>query len=374
MGFVEGQSLSQRLAEGPLPPREAAALMAAVAEAIDYAHQCGVIHRDLKPGNILLDPKGNPRVTDFGLAKKFEGDSGLTGSGQIMGTPSYMPPEQAGGSRGAVGPAADVYALGATLYALITGRPPFQAATAMDTVLQVLSDEPVPPRRLNVSIPRDLETIALKCLDKDPSRRYASAGALADDLDRWLAGEPILARPTTPVERAVKWARRRPAIAAMSLAIALLALGGIAGILVQWRRANDARHAADLRAASEHKARIAEATAWAEAERQREKLERFDYGRTIQAAHQEWRDNNVPATLDLLENTRADLRGWEWRYVHRLCHSNLLTLKGHTSLVASASFSPDGSRIVTGSFDNTAKIWGAQPLDADPAKPSPVSR
>ena len=154
MGFVEGQSLSQRLADGPLPPREAAALMRRrSAEAIEYAHQRGVIHRDLKPGNILLDRNGNPRVTDFGLAKKLKGDSGLTGSGQIMGTPSYMPPEQAGGKRGEVGPAADVYALGATLYALVTGRPPFQAATAMDTVLQVISDEPVPPRRLNAVDP-----------------------------------------------------------------------------------------------------------------------------------------------------------------------------------------------------------------------------
>ena len=179
MGFVEGQSLAQRLADGPLPSREAAALMVKVAEAIEYAHQHGVIHRDLKPANILLDKNGNPRVTDFGLAKKVEGDSGLTGSGQIMGTPSYMPPEQAGGQRGEVGPAADVYALGATLYALVTGRPPFQAATAMDTVIQVVSDEPVPPRRLNASIPRDLETICLKCLQKEPGKRYASAADLA---------------------------------------------------------------------------------------------------------------------------------------------------------------------------------------------------
>ena len=138
MGFVEGQSLAQRLAEGPLPAREAAELIRRVSEAIEYAHQHGVIHRDLKPANILLDQNGNPRVTDFGLAKKIEGDSGLTGSGQIMGTPSYMPPEQAGGKRGEVGPAADVYALGAMLYDLLTGRPPFQAATAMDTVLQVI--------------------------------------------------------------------------------------------------------------------------------------------------------------------------------------------------------------------------------------------
>ena len=168
MGFVEGQSVAQRLADGPLPPRDAAALLVKVAEAIEYAHRHGVIHRDIKPANILLDGSGNPRVTDFGLAKKLETDSGLTGSGQIMGTPSYMPPEQAGGKRGEIGPAADVYALGATLYCLVTGRPPFQAATVMDTVLQVLSDEPVPLRRLNASIPRDLETICLKCLEKVP--------------------------------------------------------------------------------------------------------------------------------------------------------------------------------------------------------------
>src|SRR5271165_6780868 len=183
MGFVEGQSLAQRLADGPLPPREAAELIAKVAQAIEFAHQRGVNHRDLKPANILLDRNDNPRVTDFGLAKKLQTDSGLTGSGQIMGTPSYMPPEQAGGHRGEVGPEADVYALGATLYALVTGRPPFQAAAPMDTVIQVISDEPVPPRRLNASIPLDLETICLKCLEKDPRRRYGSARALAEELN-----------------------------------------------------------------------------------------------------------------------------------------------------------------------------------------------
>ena len=226
MGFVEGQSLSQRLAEGPIPPREAAALMVKVAAAIEYAHRHGVIHRDLKPANILLDKEGNPRVTDFGLAKKVQGDSGLTGSGQIMGTPSYMPPEQAGGNRSDVGPAADVYSLGATLYALVTGRPPFQAATAMDTVLQVIGEEPVPPRLLNPSLPGDLETICLKCLEKDPSRRYATAQALVDDLGRWLGGEPILARPAGRLERMAKWSRRNPAAAAWLAAIPLLMLLG----------------------------------------------------------------------------------------------------------------------------------------------------
>ncbi len=231
MGFVEGQSLSQRLAEGPLPAREAAELIRRASEAIEYAHQRGVIHRDLKPANILLDQNGNPRVTDFGLAKKTEGDSGLTGSGQIMGTPSYMPPEQAGGKRGEVGPAADVYALGATLYALVTGRPPFQAATAMDTVIQVSSDDPVPPRRLNASVPLDLETICLKCLEKEPTRRYATASDLAADLGRFLSGEPIVARPVPAWERTVKWVRRHPVTAALvlvsGLSLAALVGGGL---------------------------------------------------------------------------------------------------------------------------------------------------
>jgi hypothetical protein len=232
MGFVEGQSLSHRLADGPLPPREAAELIRRVSEAIEFAHQHGVIHRDLKPDNILLDKNGNPRVTDFGLAKRIESDSGLTGSGQIMGTPSYMPPEQAGGGRGEVGPVADVYALGATLYALVTGRPPFQAATAMDTVLQVIGEEPVPPCRLNPSLPGDLETICLKCLEKDPSRRYATAQAQDDDLGRWLGGEPIMARPAGQLERMAKWSRRNPAAAAWLAAIPLLIfLGQEIGIL-----------------------------------------------------------------------------------------------------------------------------------------------
>jgi eukaryotic-like serine/threonine-protein kinase len=231
MGFVEGQSLAQRLADGPLPPREAATLLVSVAEAIEYAHGHGVIHRDLKPANILLDRNGYPRVTDFGLAKKLEGDSGLTGSGQIMGTPSYMPPEQAGGKRGDVGPKADVYALGATLYALVTGRPPFQASTPMDTVLQVISDEPVPPRRLNGSIPLDLETICLKCLEKEQGKRYVSAADLGEDLRHYLAGEPITARPVSQAERAWRWCKRSPwlagaigSAAALLLAVAMLSL------------------------------------------------------------------------------------------------------------------------------------------------------
>src|SRR5262249_46144740 len=178
--------------------------------------------------------KGHPRVTDFGLAKRVQGDSGLTGSGQIMGTPSYMPPEQAGGPRGEVGLAADVYALGATLYALVTGRPPFQAATAMDTVLMLLTEEPVPPRRRNPTLERDLGTICLKWPGEEAGKRYLSAATLGDGLRRYLAGEPIVARPGTAAERLWKWVRRRPAIASLAASAILATVLGLAGIFWQW--------------------------------------------------------------------------------------------------------------------------------------------
>ena len=195
MDFIEGENLSDRVADGPLAPEAAAELVSKVATAIDYAHQQGILHRDLKPQNILIDSSQEPQITDFGLAKRIEGRSDLTGTGQILGTPSYMPPEQAGSDPSAVGPASDIYSLGAILYELVTGRPPFQAQTPLDTLMQVLSQEPVSPRLLNVSVPRDLETIILKCLQKQPSKRYTSAAELFEELGHYLEGKPIQARP-----------------------------------------------------------------------------------------------------------------------------------------------------------------------------------
>jgi tetratricopeptide (TPR) repeat protein len=226
--LLEGGRLADRLAGTPQPARQAAELMVTLARAIHAAHQAGIVHRDLKPSNVLFDRDGTPKIVDFGLAKRLEQEDGQTLSGQIVGTPSYMAPEQAQGRIKEVGPAADVYALGAILYELLTGRPPFKATTSMQTVMQVINDDPVPPSRLLPRVPRDLETICLKCLAKEPSRRYAGAQALADDLERYLSNQPIRARRTPLWERAVKWARRRP-VAALLWVLGLasaLALGG----------------------------------------------------------------------------------------------------------------------------------------------------
>jgi serine/threonine protein kinase len=205
MDFVEGTSLAALVRDNPLPPAEAARLVEAVARAIHFAHRRGTLHRDLKPANILLDPFGQPRVTDFGLAKRLEGDAGLTATGAVVGTPSYMPPEQANGQ--SVGPAADIYSLGAILYELVTGRPPFRAATAIDTLMQVVKEDPAAPRLLNPAVGRDLETIILKCLAKEPTRRYPSAEELADDLLAFRDNRPIKARRPGWLERAGRWLR-----------------------------------------------------------------------------------------------------------------------------------------------------------------------
>jgi WD40 repeat protein/tRNA A-37 threonylcarbamoyl transferase component Bud32 len=221
MTYVEGSSLAAKLNDGPLDPMQAASTMLDVAQAVHYAHEQGVIHRDLKPSNILLDHQDRSRVTDFGLAKRLTEDTGMTLSGQVLGTPSYMPPEQAAGQISTIGPASDVYALGAVLYSLTTGRPPFQAASSIDTLRQVVEKEPVAPRQLNAAIPRDLETIILKCLEKSLPRRYGSAKQLSDELKRFVEGKPIMARPIGRIAKAWRWCQRNPLPASLIATVAM---------------------------------------------------------------------------------------------------------------------------------------------------------
>ena len=251
MDLVDGPNLARMVRDGPLPARRAAGYVKAIAEAIHFAHARRILHRDLKPSNVLIDSNDRPRLTDFGLAKNLATDSNLTVTGEIHGTPSFMPPEQASGERGKIGVTSDVYSLGAILYHALTRRPPFVGQTVAETLKQVENNDPIAPRLLEPGLPRDLETICLKCLEKDPQRRYATAGDLAEDLGRYLSNQPVLARPTGPVFRGARWARRNPAAAGLIAAL-VLALGVLSGLI---KALNDRRQA-DLEAVASIRAMV----------------------------------------------------------------------------------------------------------------------
>jgi WD40 repeat protein/tetratricopeptide (TPR) repeat protein len=350
MKLIEGGSLAQ------LSPRTAVRglveIMISVARAVHYAHQHGLLHRDLKPANVLLDTNRQPHVTDFGLAKHLHEGPSLTQSGTVVGTPSYMPPEQARAEKGLT-TAVDVYSLGAILYELLTGRPPFRAATPLETVLHVLDTEPVGPRQLNPRVDRDLETICLTCLEKDPQRRYGSAEALADDLQRWLDGEPISRRPVGRVERLRRWCQRNPVVSALAAACVLVFVSGFAGIFIQWREAEAARREAAEKAADEARARemaVAEG----------KKVQSHVYFTNVALAHQEWLANHVGRTEQLLDACPPELRPWEWHYLKRLCHADLLTIGGHTRAVTRVAFSADGQRLASADAAGVLKLADAE--------------
>jgi len=349
--FVEGGNLADLVRERPLPARRAAGYLQIIAQAVEHAHQRGVLHRDLKPSNILLDVFDQPRVTDFGLAKLASQDTSITVTGQVLGSPNYMPPEQAAGKFAETTPASDVYSLGAILYELLTGRPPFQGETLQAVLAQVQETEPVPPRHLIPGIPVDLQTICLKCLQKDPQRRYPSAHALAEDLGRFLDHQPIQARPVPALERVWLWSCRRPLLAALSAALVLTVVLGVAGILWEWRQAE--RHALG----EEQQRKIAEQ----DAAETRLNL----YAADVAVAAQTILDGHPGAARRTLARLRPmpgaqDLRGFEWYYLwHRSEGDQTVTLKGHQLTVDCVAFSRDGQHLASGSQDGTLRIWNA---------------
>jgi eukaryotic-like serine/threonine-protein kinase len=336
--YVAGGSLEQKLAGTPQPPRESAHTIEDLARALHYAHQRGIIHRDLKPANVVLTADGLPKVTDFGLAKLLERDGGLTQTGDIIGTPSYMAPEQAQGTPSDATPATDVYALGAILYEMLTGRPPFKGATPLSTLSQVAGHEPVAPGKLQRHTPRVLETICLKCLEKEPRKRYVSALDLADDLRRFLENRPIQARRISIPELCWRWCRREPVKAGLVAALVCAFCAGVAGVAIQWRRAEDKARAESL------------ARARAEQE-QRRALDNLYFSRIAQA-RLEWRLNNVGRMKQLLDNCDPARRGWEWHYLRNISQSELLTVSvPDCTYIASVVFSPDGERFAFAAYN-----------------------
>ena len=372
--FVDGGALDRLLCGVPHPPRETARLVETLARAVHFAHEHGIVHRDLKPANILLRRVGGPpdrfpvplslfepKVGDFGLAKQIDGTGGrLTMSGAIVGTPEYMAPEQAVGSP-RVGPGVDVYALGVILYEILTGRRPFAGGTPLETLELVLRQDPVPPSRLQPKVPRDLETVCLKCLRKQPHKRYPTALALAEDLARFVRGEPVLARPVGLPERAWRWAVRRPTVAALTAAVALAVVGGLGGItaawlhaLAGWAEADRLRIAAADRQAEAEAQRQRAERAQAVAERRRDESEVHLYFSRVAQARLESRSGNFTSAERLLDQCApdgdgaVDRRGWEWHHLKGILHSDLLTIPAaHGGFVTDLAFSPDGRRLLT---------------------------
>ena len=329
MDYVEGPTLAQIVAKGALPARQAASYLKSIAGAIHFAHERGVLHRDLKPSNVLIDTTNDqPRVADFGLAKRLEAETDLTVSGQLLGSPNYMSPEQAMARRGAVGRRSDVYSLGAILYHLLTGRPPFQGETLTDVLHQVATCDPLAPHLLTPRVPRDVETICLKCLEKEPAKRYQSAQELADELERFLHDEPIRAHPVTVAEHAWRWCRRRPTVATLGGAtVVLLLLVAIGSPIALYH-----------------------------IDRERQRADQNLYEADMNLAQRAWDEGDLGATRGRLQahlpgpGEPDDRRGFEWYYFWNLCRGEQrLTLTQHGEAVSSVAFSPDGSRLATGS-------------------------
>ena len=359
-----GGSLQQKLAGNPQPPRDAAQLVEHLARAVHYAHQRGIVHRDLKPANVVLTEDGTPKVTDFGLAKLMEREAGLTQTGDIMGTPSYMAPEQARGTPADVTAAADIYALGVILYEMLTGRPPFKGSTPLSTLSQAAEQDALPPGRLQRHLPREIDTICLKCLEKDPRKRYASAQDLADDLRRFLDDRPIVARRISRAEWLWRWCRREPVKASLAAGLLVALIAGFLGVAAQKRRAEERA--------------LAEASQRARAELAETKALDNLYSSQIAQARLEWRLNNISAARQLLEQCDPRRRRWEWHYLEGVGRPELLTIEVPPAMefVDAVAFSPDGRRFAFAASNpygatrdelrHPVEVWDTSPLRESP--------
>ena len=359
MDFIEGQSLARLAAGQPLPAARAARYVKIVAEAIHYAHEHGILHRDLKPSNVLIDPFDQPRVTDFGLAKRLHHDSELTLSGQVLGSPNYMPPEQAAAKRGLVGRRSDVYSLGAILYHLLTGRPPFVGETLTDTLQEVVNTEPVSPRLLNPSVPRDLETLCLKCLEKEPARRYQTAQALAEDLGRFLRNEPIQARPVGPVEKLWRWCRRKPLVASLGATTLVLLLAVAVGSPIAIYRINQERQRAEKGELDARQKAYA-----SDMNRVQQELAQDNLGLAQELLNRHRPETGRVAALRRPDGAarrpyqETDLRGWEWRYLWHQCQGEERFILGrHTNGASAVGMLADGKTVFSAGRDKSVRLW-----------------